>query len=111
MGVSIWLSIEVDTGNEPYSVELFSNNITHNVAPMWNKAGVYDAIYNSEGKAAGELIITLRAGVYDMTYKRPEYELLNPKNGWGDYVSALSFLTSFASACELYPNAIVGVSK
>lgn len=31
---------------------VYWRNITHNVVPMWKRAGVYDALYKSEGQLA-----------------------------------------------------------
>lgn len=88
---------------------LYSSNYTSNVIPMWHKAGVYEALYKSEGQKAESVIPVLHAGIKDMEEKPDEYILLNPKNGWGDYHSALEFLKEFTRACEENPDAEIGV--
>ncbi len=77
----------------------FDKNITGNLVPMWKKAGVLDALYDSHGKAPHEIADVLHSGIADMVYKQSEYEELNPPNGWGDYESALQFLKSYYWAC------------
>ncbi len=112
--MSIWisLSIGIDTGGENLTIiSLFDENYTHNVTPMWKKAGVYDALYNSDGLQAKDIAKTLSLGIIDMESKPDEYRLLNPENGWGDYEGALSFLVSFLIACDQHPETIIGVSK
>jgi hypothetical protein len=110
MSLDIYLNIEVDTGGDsPRTIEIFSRNITHNVAPMWRKAGVWRALYESEGMLAGDLVECLEKGVTDMAVHRDEYEMLNPANGWGDYQGALDFLTEFTAECRSNPKAIVHV--
>lgn len=112
MSLDIGLYIEVDTGgSKPYSVDLYSANYTHNVTPMWGKAGVYDALYNSQGQLAESIIDILKAGIDDMVSKPSEYEELNPSNGWGSYESALPWLVKFYNACKEHPKAKISVWK
>lgn len=91
--------------------ELFSINITHNLIPMWKKAGVYDALYMSEGHRAGEFVASLKAGVEDFRANFREYEKLNSPNGWGLAANALPFLEHVHAAFTRYPDAIIRISK
>ena len=112
MSLDIWLEVAVDAGGEePVWVELYSGNYTHNVVPMWEKAGVYDALYNSGGKLAGEIVDALERGIHHMESHPDEYKALNPENGWGSYEGALAFLREVADACKKYPRATIGVWK
>jgi hypothetical protein len=90
---------------------LFEANITHNVAPMWIKAGVYGALYHSDGQRARDFIVTLRAGVADMEKNYAEYEKLNSPNGWGLAETALPWLRTLLRAVEQDPGAIIRVSS
>jgi hypothetical protein len=112
MSLYIWLTIDVDTGGDhPYSVQLFNGNMTHNVTPMWRKAKVYEALYESQGKIAGEIKDVLQVGIKDMERSSKQYQKLNPANEWGDYDSALNFLREFTNACIQHPKATIGLSK
>ena len=112
MSLDISLSIDADTGGEePINICLFDENYTHNVTPMWRKAGVYDALYNSDGLHAIEISDKLSKGIQDMESKPDEYKLLNPENEWGNYDGALKFLIEFYEACQEHPKSIIGVSK
>lgn len=92
-------------------VKVFDANFTHNVTSMWRKAGVYDALYNSEGMTAFEVLPYLRGGLDDMRAKPDEYAALDAPNGWGTYNNALPWLERLVAAFEEMPNGIIGVSK
>jgi hypothetical protein len=112
VSLDIWLTVDVDTGGpEPVSMTLHDANYTHNVIGMWEKAGAYEALYESAGKMAGEVVEALEKGVADMESKPGEYILLNAKNGWGTYPTALKFLQEFTAACKQHPKAIINVWK
>lgn len=96
--------------NKVKEVSVFDANYTHNVTPMWTKAGVYESLYESEGKTASEILPTLREGYKQMVDNSSEYEKLNPENGWGSYDGALKFLKEFIKACEQDPDGIIHIS-
>ena len=110
MSLDIGLYVEVDTGGEElYHVDLYSANYTGNVCPMWSKAGVYDALYDSDGVEASAIIPILEDGIQHMQARPVEYSRLNPPNGWGDYEGALAFLQSLLYACYQHPKALIHV--
>ena len=85
--------------------------ITHNVAPMWRLAGIYDALYNSNGQRVSDVVETLRAGLAKMEASPEEYLPLNPPNGWGSYESAKRWLSKLVAACDRFPIAVIESSK
>jgi hypothetical protein len=112
VSIDVYLRMNLDTGGqEPFKVTVHESNITHNVVPMWDLAGCYDALYMADGKLASEIVDALDAGVRHMEANREAHEALNPSNGWGKYEHALSFLREYASACRAHPKATVVVSK
>lgn len=102
------IDVGKNTGEE---ITLFDVNYTHNVTSMWRKAGIYEALYQSDGKQPREIIKLLIKGMRDMEEKKEEYSLLNPLNGWGDYNTALNFLRRVIEACKCYPNAKIKISR
>lgn len=90
--------------------DVFSVNYTHNVVPMWSKAGAYEALYKSQGKKASEIIPILSEAINNMIHNKQDYEKLNPKNGWGDYDGALRILFEIRTACECNPEATIDIS-
>lgn len=96
---------------ETQPTEIFSRNATHNLNKMWKKAGIYDEVYNSEGKEAYKVVKALKVGLQKMVENPEEYQELAPSNGWGTYEGALSFLNDIIEACENNPNAEISISK
>lgn len=112
MSLDIYLYAKADVGkDEPIDCELYWRNCTHNLAPMWHLAGVYDALYKSNNDTAEKYIEVLEKGIADMEARPEEYKELNPPNGWGNYEGALNFLKDFTNNCKEYPKSIIGVSK
>jgi len=91
--------------------EVFTANITHNLGKMWRKAGVWDALYESDGRRASDYIEALRAGVADFEKNYAEYEKLNSPNGWGLAEHALPWLRRVLAAFEQNPEANIRVSR
>jgi len=90
---------------------VYSGNYTHNVIPMWELAGIYDDLYNSEGKKCKDIITNLKKGLDIMLRNPDKFRKLNPPNGWGDYDSAVKFLKEIINNCEKYPDGEIEISK
>jgi hypothetical protein len=111
LSLDIYLMAEVDAGGaEPHQVELYWANITHNVASMWQRAGCFEALYKSEGKAAADILPALERAEGEMRREPGAYRALDPSNGWGSYDSALEWLGKLIAACRRHPKAVVRVS-
>lgn len=89
--------------------ESFAANITHNLVPMWSEAGVYEALYESGGRLARDILPALRSGLESMEADPPRFRLLDSPNGWGLYENAVPWLRRLVAACEDHPNAKVRV--
>ena len=90
--------------------EVCDANITHNLVPMWREAGVYEALYKSQGKQAKDIISVLESGVSAMAADPARFEAHNSPNGWGLYRNALPWLRKCLDACKENPEAIIRVS-
>ena len=88
---------------------LYRGSITHNLIPMWKQAGVYEAIYESEGKQAKRIIKPLKLGLRKMLEEPKEFVKLEPKNGWGDYWGVVNFIANLLEACMKYPKARIWI--
>lgn len=91
--------------------EIFWANITHNLGPMWNEAGVYAALYETNGQQAKMIQATLEKGLVKMVLDRPRFEKHNSPNGWGLYKNALPFLQEVHEACKENPEAFIRISR
>lgn len=106
MGLDFCLTqIQPDCVEEP--LEVYWGNYTHNVASMWDLAGIFDDLYKSVEKNAIDIVENLKKGYRKMVEKPAEFKRLNPSNGWGRYESALEFLAEVIRACEEYPDSII----
>jgi hypothetical protein len=114
MSLDIYLYADVDLGGEERDKVYLPGcdfNITHNVTPMWRKAGCYDALYMSDGDIVGKHLKALKAARDDMEENLTEYRKLNPANGWGNADDALGWLDTWYKYCLQYPKAKIRVSK
>jgi hypothetical protein len=111
LSLDIYLETDVNTGGaELHVVGLYWANITHNVASMWQRAGCFEALYKSAGKAAADILPALERAEGEMRREPGAYRALDPSNGWGGYDSALEWLGKLIAACRRYPKAVVRVS-
>jgi hypothetical protein len=111
LSLDIYLMAEVDTGGaEPHHALLYWANITHNVASMWQRAGCFEVLYKSAGKAAADILPALERAEGEMRREPGAYRALDPSNGWGSYDSALEWLGKLIAACHRHPKAVVRVS-
>lgn len=104
MSLDIWL-----TKLQP--VDIFSANYTHNVIPMWKEAGVFEVLYESQGRKARDIVETLKKGVDHMRDNPAIFINLNPKNGWGSYETALPWLQNLVEQCLKNPDAEIHISS
>lgn len=110
------MSLDFDINIDPCetcgrAAENLSWNYTHNVTPMWRLVGVYEALYESDGKRVSEILPALVCGVSVMAAKIDDCRALNPENGWGDADRALEWLRDVTDACVRHPSATVSVSR
>lgn len=104
MSLDIWLTEKVET-------EVVSKNITHNLSIMWKEAGIYDALYLSEGKMANEVLPLLEDGLKVMVSDPERFKQFDSANGWGLYKHAVPWLSELISAFKEHPNGIIGISR
>ena len=88
-----------------------SHNYTHNVTDMWHLLGCYDALYNSEGMKAKDVLPVLAEAVISGPVRIKELRRLNPENGWGDADRALVWLYKVYCEFAEYPNKRIEVCK
>lgn len=104
VSLDIWLTATVET-------EVVSRNITHNLNKMWIEAGVYKALYESEGKKAEEVLPILSEGLIKMINRPEHFKQFNSPNGWGTYDNAVKWLSDLVVEFQKYPDGIIGVSR
>lgn len=119
MSLDIWLGMDVDTGGEePYFLELFDANITHNLGEMADKAGIYTALWSPEklldwkaNPTAGMLIDPLEEGLEKLKSNPDYFKKFDSPNGWGVYDNFVPFVEKVLDACKKHPKATVFTSR
>lgn len=100
-------------GEQHGGEQVYEDNMTSNVACMWNEAGapLRDWAYDKAHGPASELATKLGDAIATMEREPEKYRAMAPSNGWGSYEGCLAFLKRLRSACLQHPNAIVEVSN
>jgi len=94
--------------------EIWSYNVTHNLGPMAEAAGVYRCMWRPEEIGivyAHQMIDPLRAGLEMLERDRDRMIALNPSNGWGSYDGLVRAAREYLAACVANPDATVGVDR
>ena len=73
-------------------------NITYNVSPMFYAAMPDRGIRCHYGMTGADALFPLRRMREYMEDNREELEAMNPASGWGDYDTALQFVTDLINA-------------
>lgn len=94
-------------GREPVTIksryataEVYHRNITHNLGPMAQHAGVYPYLWRPDEnavKAAWQLIEPLASGLVRLRRDPDVYKPLNPENGWGTYDQLVEFVRYYGA--------------
>ena len=96
---------------EKIEAEVVNKNITHNLGPMWKEAGIYEALYESEGKKAKEVLPILKKGLLKMIEDPEHYRKFDSPNGWGLYENAVPWLFNLIEQFEKHPEGIIRISR
>ncbi|MDK2126249.1 hypothetical protein [Parachitinimonas caeni] len=94
--------------------ELYSSNITHNLARMAEEAGIYTCLWAPDENSfttAGQIIEPLASGVCLLATNRARFELFNADNGYGRWQDLLCFCAECLQACKDHPHATICVSR
>lgn len=108
--------MSLDIYLEAGEVEFEWFNITHNLATMASKAGLYVAMWTPERLSkdevrAEDVIDALAEGIARLVKDRVALIQLNPENGWGTYEGLLRVATQYLIACVENPELHVRASR
>lgn len=101
-------------GEEPVRNEHYEDNITHNLAGMAKEAHLYAALWRPDENGyvtAADIAPLLRTGLERLQSDPFRYRAFDSPNGWGTYKHFVPFVERYLAACEMYPNALVEVSR
>ena len=94
--------------------EVFGANITHNLVPMAEEAGLYEPLWHPEKlniSQAKQLIGPLEAGLALLLAEPERFERFAPVNLWGSYGGLVAFVSEYLDACKENPDATIEVSR
>jgi hypothetical protein len=94
--------------------EVYSANITHNLAPMAEACGLYKLLWRPDELnilTAEQLAPLVWEGFKCLLQNREELEKLDSPNGWGVYDDFVRFVSGYTRALWQYPTAQVEVSR
>jgi len=94
--------------------EVFTRNITHNLAEMAEAVGIYKHLWRPDEIGiikARELIEPLQKGLERLRTFPETFKQYNPENGWGSYEGLIRFTEEYLAACEENPDATVEVDR
>ena len=114
MSLDVSLVCECDAGNVPFTIELYTANITHNLTEMAEKAGLYKYLWRPDELSltkAKELIKPLTQGLQKLKSNSDYYKEFSPSNGWGTYEGLVKFTEDYLEACKKYPKAYIEISR
>ena len=93
-------------------IEVYSTNITHNLHPMFDQAGVGDLLWaDNDNQIAGEILPALEKGLELLKSDPARFSRFNAANGWGLYIHAVPWLEGVVNACREHPRARIRVSR
>lgn len=94
--------------------QVYSANITHNLAKMAEAAGIYKHLWRPEELGiilARDLIEPLTEGLNKMKADPDYYKQFNASNGWGLYEHFIPWIEQYLEACMQYPESEISVSR
>lgn len=91
-------------------VEVYEDNYTYNVSPMFRKALGGDDINELHGKSTIDCLPKLNDAIKNMQESPEVYEAMNPTNKWGNYEGALNVLHKLRNACEENIDGVIYIS-
>jgi len=110
------MSLDISFTNKPCehcgeAKEGFSANITHNLIAMADAARIYECLWESHGKIAGEITLPLEVGLKLMKSDPVKFKKHDSENGWGTYDNFIGFIEKVLLASKKMPNAKIEISR
>jgi len=102
--------------SEPYIEEqvMYADNITHNLADMAKKAGLYKYLWRPDEVGcmhASDLISNLTKGLEALEDDPQYFKQFEPSNGYGTHKGLVVFVRNYLAACKEYPRTEISVNR
>lgn len=89
----------------------YDANITHNLARMFDEAGIYQILWHGDDLVAGDVLPRLEAALVEMRADPERFRAFEPTNKWGSYEDAMAFLRRVIEMCREHPTARLRCSR
>lgn len=100
---------EYDESYQTERAEVFSETMRSGLVPLWEATGVYECLYNSDGKQAREISRALAYGL-DRLNSEPALERLLPPGQNLSLADAIAILERLLKACTRHASARIETS-
>ncbi len=93
-------------------IEVYTDNITHNLCEMAQAAGIYYSLWRPEEIDfcyARQLIAPLRAALKRLQERPNYFKTFDATNSWGTYNDLVRFIENYLDACQQWPDANIKV--
>ena len=107
--MSLHVCLRADDGTE-----IYSDDITHNLAEMAKGAGIYECLWRPEESGiclSSQIIGPLEGGLCLLVANKARFEAFNSPTGWGLWENLVLFCAGYLQACRDDPCASVSVSR
>lgn len=105
------IELEINTGNEFFSVETIRNCTYNNFKIFKFALNNENGINEFQGKLCKDILEPLSKGflkLIDFKY-RQEFLALEPENRWGGYSDSLDFFIDFLKKAHAHPEATINI--
>lgn len=100
---------EYEESYQTERAEVFSETIRSGLVPIWEAAGIYECLYNSDGMQARDISRTLAYGLDRISTETALQKAL-PAAQYKDLNEAIEFLDKLLKACTRHPSARIETS-
>lgn len=107
MGLDIWLEVYGRVYDRWEKYRVVKKTTTHSLSDMWRDVGVYDALYNSDGKKAEDVLDTLESGLSNLLLDPDRYKAYVKNKEWGHYPQAVAFLAELIGGFKEHPEGVI----
>ena len=101
------MSYDVGMGCSHCGSSVLSQNMTSNLAKMWDAAGC--PLRDMDGWTGVQVLPKVQQAIDRLKRDPEDFEPMQPDNGWGTYRQCIEFLEKIRDACARFPYETISV--
>lgn len=94
----------------PVEKDVLGLNVTYNLRAMFVRALGVEGVKSLSGLSGKEALPWVERALQHMKDFPAIYEIMHPKNGWGNYDIAVQALTDILATCKIYPEGVIKIT-